>query len=153
MGNYNQSTRGRIADIGLGMRVDRATQGMADETIFTIAGGNVMVTMILGEVTTILETAANNTKLTATPTTGTAVDICADLDTTGIEEGGFLTITGTATDALQKANAGSIKMQATPIVVAPGVIAINVGAAKTGSVKWSLWYRPLEDGAYVTATA
>lgn len=153
MTNYNQSTRAVMSDIGVGLRVDRATQVMADETIFTIVGGNVLLTLILGEVTTVLETAANNTKLTSTPTTGTAVDICADLDTTGIEAGGFLHISGTLSDALAKANAGASALQVTPIVLAPGVLAINVAAEKTGSVKWSLWYLPLEDGAYVEATA
>ena len=153
MPNYNQSTRQSLSDIGIGMRVDRATQVMADETIFTVAGGNVLMTLIIGEVTTVLENVANNTKLTLTPTVGSAVDICANLDTDNIEAGGLLTITGTLANAMAKSNAGASAIQVTPIVLAPGVLAIDVAATKTGSVKWSLWYLPLEDGAYVEATA
>jgi hypothetical protein len=153
MTTYNKSTRKAIADTLAGIRVDRATQVMADETIFTVAGGNVLCTLLYGEVTTVLETAANNTKLTLTPTTGTAVDICADLNTTAIEEGGFLTVTGTLSDALQSANGGASAVQVTPFILAPGTLAINVAATKAGSVQWSLFYVPLEDGAYVTATA
>jgi len=149
--NYAPSTRNRIADLIAGIRVDRATAAMTDASIFTITGGNILLTLLLGEVTTILENIANNTKLTATPTVGTAVDICANLDTANIEVGGFLYITGTLANALAKSNAGASALQVTPIVVAPGVIAIDVAAAKSGSVKWSLWYVPLETGAYVTA--
>lgn len=150
---FNDSTRDMLTAMGYGMRVDRATQPMVDETIFTVVGGNCMIILLLGEVTTVLETAANNTKLTSTPTTGTAVDLCAVLDTTAIEAGGFLHITGTLSDALAKSNAGASALQVTPVVVAPGVISIDVAASKTGSVKWSLWYLPLEDGAYIEATA
>jgi hypothetical protein len=37
------------------------------------------------------------------------------------------------------------------MVVAAGTIDLDCAASNTGSVKWSIWYVPLDDGAYVEA--
>lgn len=154
MPSYNQSTRDAIADIRGGLRVDRATAGLPASTtgsLFTVSGGNILMTLILGEVTTIIEAKANNTKLVANPTTGSTTDLCANLDITGDEVGTFYTISGTAGDALQSGSSGSVIAQAVSVVVAPGVIQLTCGATSTGSVAWSIWYIPLEYGASVAA--
>ena len=136
----------------LGLRVDRATDNiLTGEDLFTIAGGRVLVTQIVGEVTTIMETKTINFKLTANPTTGTSTDMCANLDLTAAEAGTLLTISGTEADALRKGSSGSIVAQNNPVVVAIGAIEATVGATHTGSIKWSLWYVPLDEGAYVEA--
>lgn len=153
MPTYNQSTRGRIADINLGMRVDRATDNITTgEDLFNIEGGNVLVNLILGEVTTIIETKTVNFKLQADPDTGTTTDLCGNLDLSADEVGTLYTITGdAAADAMQRGESGSVPAQTTAVVVAPGVIQAVVGATHTGSIKWSVWYIPLEDGAYITS--
>ena len=69
-----------------GTRVDRATATLPQTTnapIFTIAGGRVTVYLLVGEVTTIIQAQANATKLTAVPTAGSAVDLCATVDING----------------------------------------------------------------------
>lgn len=154
MPNYNQSTRGIIADIGLGLRVDRDTAALPQTTtgsLFTVSGGNILLTLILGEVTTVIETQANNTNLVANPTTGTTTDLCAVLDITGGEEGTLYTISGTAGDALQSGSSGSVIAQAASVIVAPGAIQLTCAASNTGSVQWSVWYVPLVAGASVAA--
>jgi len=58
MPNYNASTRQAIADIGVGLRVDRATAALpatTSDVLFTVSGGRVIVDLILGEVTTVIE--------------------------------------------------------------------------------------------------
>lgn len=143
-----------MADIARGIRVDKeatAIAGISTKSLFTVVGGNVEIRGIIGEVTTIVQTQANNTKYIATPTVGTAVDLCAAVDITAHEVGGLLTITGVLATAAVKGNAGAGVMMTTPICVAPGTIGINTAADSTGAYKFSLWYVPLEDGAYVTA--
>ena len=154
MPNYNQSTRQTLMDIRMGMRVDRATATLPQTTagaIFNVLVGCVAVTNILGEVTTVIQTQANNTKLTANPTTGTSVDMCAVLSITADEVGCLYGITGTPADAMVGTNAGLAITMTQPIVVNIGTIDLDCAASNTGAIKWSIWYIPLEDGAYITA--
>ena len=106
---------------------------------------------LIGEVTTIIETQANASKYISTPTVGTAVDLCAAVDITAQEVGGLLTITGVLADAAVKGTAGAGVMMTTRQVVAPGVIGFNTAADNTGALKFTIWYVPLEAGAYIEA--
>ncbi|MFJ5984314.1 hypothetical protein [Lentzea sp. NPDC092896] len=144
-----------------GLKVDRATAALPQTTaspIFTVAGGRVLITGLIGEVTTAIQNQANNTKLIANPTTGSDVDLCAVVDVANLEVGGKLSLTPDldATPfsvALDKQLAGAIPMgfAAKAICVAAGSIDLSCAASNTGSVKWSVFYVPLDDGATVTA--
>ena len=152
MPNLNQSQIDAASLFRLGVRIDRATATLpqtAAVSYFTISGGRVLATLIIGQVTTIIQTQANNTKLTSTPTAGSAVDICAVKDITGLEVGGMLVVNGTAATALTQANAGSIIGQTVPVVLNIGVLKLDCAASSTGAIKWSLFYLPIDDGATV----
>lgn len=156
MANYNQSARNRLMDITQGIRVDKAATaiaGISTKDLFTVAGGRCIILGLIGEVTTIVQTQANNTKYISTPTVGTAQDLCAVVDTTAHEVGGLLTITGVFATAAVKGNAGAGVMMTTPIIVPEGTIGINTAASNTGAYKFSIWYVPAEEGAYITAAA
>jgi len=142
-----------MRDLFLGRKVERATDNITTgEELFTIAGGRVMVTGIIGEVTTIMETKTINFKLVADPTTGTSTDICSNLDLSADEVGTLYTVAGNnAATAMQRGESGSVPMQTTPFAVAIGAIEATVGATHTGSIKWTLFYVPIDDGAYVEA--
>lgn len=150
---YNATQRAKLADMILGVRVDRAASTMTNGLdLFTVAGGNVQVNLILGEVVTLMDTEATLFKLQSNPTVGTTNDMSADLDLTAAEIGALITISGTAATATQKGSSGAVIGQAVPVIVAPGAIEAACGNdANTGTIKWSLWYVPLETGAYVTA--
>jgi hypothetical protein len=138
----------------LGLKVDRATATLpqtAAAAIFNVAGGRVAITQIVGEVTTAIQNQANNTKLTATPTTGTAVDMCAVLTTANKEVGTLFGITGLNSDAMLGINAGALPAQTRDLIVNIGTIDLNCAASNTGSVKWSIFYYPIDDGAEITA--
>lgn len=138
----------------LGAKVDRATAALPQTTqsaLFTVAGGRVVITGIVGEVTTVIQTQANNTKIVANPTTGTDVDLCAVLDITADQVGCLYGITGVFSDAMVGANAGATVLPQRGVVVPVGTIDLSCAASNTGSVKWSLTYIPLDDGAYVSA--
>lgn len=138
----------------LGLHVARATATLPQTTnhaLFTVAGGRIALTAIIGEVTTVIQTQANNTKLTANPTVGSDVDLCAVLDITADEVGCLYGITGLASDALVGAGAGASTLPRNLLIIPEGTIDLNCAASNTGSVAWDLWYVPLDDGATVTA--
>jgi hypothetical protein len=137
-----------------GQRVDRATAALpatAAAAIFNITGGRVCITNIIGEVTTIIQNKANNTKLTANPTTGSSVDMCAVLNIAADEVGCLYGITGTPADALIGTNAGLVPEMAKGQVLNVGTIDLDCADTNTGSVKWTVFYVPIDDGATVTA--
>src|SRR5438552_335480 len=88
-----------------GNRIDRATAALPQTTnapIFTITVGRVFLRMLIGEVTTVIQAQANNTKLTSVPSAGSSLDICAVVDINALEVGGKLVPTGTLATALGK---------------------------------------------------
>lgn len=132
-------------------RTERATADLPQtdaEALFTITGGRIVVTQIIGEVTTVIETQANETKLVHNPATGTDVDLCAVLDITADEVGTLYGITGTFANAMVGAGQ-ALPTQAVNVVLKPGTIDLDCGASNTGKVKWTLFWAPLDGGAYV----
>jgi hypothetical protein len=147
MGNYNTSTRQMLADIGIGMRVDRAasTHLAATTPYFTVVG-DVMITGLVGKVT--VASGANLCSWSVNPTAGTTEGICADLDIDPALVGDLLGITGVVATAMTYGAAVVNIMQ--PLVVTTGTIDF-IAAAADGATSWSIFYVPLTDGAYITA--
>lgn len=142
----------------LGERVDRATAALpatTDDALFTITGGRVFVTSIIGEVTTVIQTQANNTKLKFNPSaTGADVDICAVLNISADAVGTLYSITGDFSDAMLD---GLLCLETDsllekPILLSEGAIELDCAATNTGSVSWTITYVPLDDGASVAAS-
>lgn len=149
-----QSQLEALTPFVMGRRVDRATATLPQTNhaaIFNVTGGRILLLGILGEVTTAIQNQANNTKLTSYPTTGTAVDMCAVTTTANKEVGSLLSIDGTVGTAMLVANAGVVAAMSKPQIIPIGAIHLDCAASNTGSVKWSLWYVPLDDGALVAA--
>ncbi len=117
---------------------------------FTVTG-RVKIVQILGEVTTVVQTQANNTKLIANPTVGADVDLCAVKDITAAAVGTQLSITGTLATAMVQTASGAFVYQASPVVVAAGTIDLSCAATNTGATKWLVDYQPIDPGAIVVA--
>lgn len=144
----------QIRSLLCGIRVERATAALpqtAAGSLFTVTGGRIILTSIVGEVTTAIQNQANNTKLSSNPTTGTTIDLCAVLDIANDEVGCLYGITGIVGDALVGAGAGYAPMQQRPAIIPVGAIELNCAASNTGSVKWAMTYIPLDNGASVAA--
>ena len=142
-----------LRKLQLGTKVERATATLPQTTaaaIFNILGGRVAITRIVGEVTVILG-AVGNMSLEGNPTTGTMVPLCAVVAAGTKEAGTLLGITGTFADAMLAANAGALEAQVHSVVLPVGVIDLRLSGSSTGSVKWTVFYIPIDDGAYVTA--
>ena len=152
MSVYNNPSQ--LTTLNLGVKVSRATATLpqtATGGLFTVTGGRVLVTAILGEVTVAIQNQANNTKLVATPTTGSVNDLSGVVDVANLGVGGLLAPTGLAGDALVKSTGGGISLMRNPLAVAIGTIGLSCAASNTGSVKWVLYFAAIDPGATVTA--
>jgi hypothetical protein len=146
----------QLRHIQLGIRVSRATAALpqtADETLFTVSGGRVLVRSLIGEVTVVVQTQANATKIKFNPTaTGADQDLCATLSITGDPVGELYTITGTVGDAMVSDLLIANPILTNPLGLSEGLIELDCAASNTGSVKWDLIYTPLDDGAAIVAS-
>ena len=151
----NSIDRGRLAEGLIGVQVSKSAATLPETTtqnIFTVTIGRVLVLLLIGEVTTIVQAQANNLKVTSAPTTGTAVDIASNLDVNAKEAGTLLLceLDGTA---LVGANAGAALsgVGLAYCVVPIGSIRIETSATNTGATKWDIWYVPLDVGAVIAS--
>ena len=144
------------AFLKFGVMVERAAATLPQtglKNIFTISGGRVVLLALVGEVTTVIQTQANNTKLTATPTVGTATDLCAVTSITAAAVGAYLTLPLLSASALVVIAGGFGSLLQPPIVIDPGAITLNCAASNTGAIKWSLRYCAFDPLGRVAATA
>jgi hypothetical protein len=140
----------------LGTRVQRAAALLPATTqaaIFTIATGKVLVTGLIGEVVVVMPATTNTLQIAGNPTAGTDVTWTTAVSTASKEAGSVISLGLTAGGALQVANAGAgNSIGPTGYVAQIGTIdLITTGTAATGTVKWTLTYVPIDDGATVTA--
>ena len=147
----------QLSRINLGTRVDRATATLpqtTDGALFSVSGGRVLLTALVGEVTTVIQTQANDTKLKLNPTaTGADQDLCAALDISADAVGELYTISGTVGDAMRSDLLIGLNslLGAGGMILSEGDIELDCAASNTGSVAWSLRYFALDDGASVEA--
>ena len=140
----------------LGIAVFRAAALQPATTtaaIFTIAGGKVLITSIVGEVVVATPATVNTLAINGTPTSGTQVVWASAVSTASKEAGTVITIAGTVGGALVVNNAGAGNpITPTGLVGQIGTITLTTtGTAATGTIKWMVTYVPLDNGASVTA--
>lgn len=125
-------------------------------TIFTVAGGEVLITALWGKVTTAI-TVANTVKLQANPTTGDTADLCTatDIGTTDTAAGtvlGFLTdpddTAATAPDIVKGCGVPLMNL----VVTTGDVEQVTTGTNPDGAVTWCATWVPLTDGATLVAS-
>lgn len=137
-----------------GVRVDRATQTIpqtAQAALFTVSGGRVMVTSIVGEVTTVIGGTATTLALVGNPTVGTDVTFATATAITSKEVGSLIGLAGTVGTALNVQSAGAGALPSAGVVVPVGTIDWLTSASTTGAIKWSITYVPLDAGATIVA--
>lgn len=118
-------------------------------TKFTVSGGRILVHRMIGECVTVLQNSACNTKVTINPTTGTSGDVASNLDVANDEAGTLYKVEGDGT-ALVGTDAGTgWQAIVNPFIVPVGTIDVEHSAAITGSIKWDLWWEPLDENAAV----
>lgn len=159
MANFIQGTQ--LRTLNQGVIVTKAAQNLpqsATATLYTVAGGAVLVTGLIGIVTTAIAASDPVLSLGTAPTVGTAQTsgIATTTVLTSAEAGTLLTVqpssglAGALVVMATAAKAGAAVFLANPFVVSAGTITWTTGASKTGALKWYLTYVPLDDGASVS---
>lgn len=142
---FNQSTRQMLANMGVGLRVDRDAEALAAATtpFFTVTGV-IQLTGLYGLVT--VASGANLCSWSVNGTAGTTTSICADLDINPALVGDLLGITGVVATAMTYGAAVVGMMQ--PLLITAGTIDF-IAAAADGTISAHLFYLPLTVGANV----
>lgn len=142
----------QVRTILLGQRAEKSTGTLAATTVplFTVAGGKVLVTSIIGEVTAVI-TVANAYKLQHNPTVGATRDLCAatDIGTVDTPAGSLLGFQGLAGDSIVQ-GPGAAPTIKQPLVLTAGQVE-SVSAGTDGAITWVLTWVALDDAATVTA--
>jgi len=146
----------RLAQLGTRVSKDTGTLTAATVTLFTVAGGECLITSMYGLVTVSI-TVANSYYLQLAPTTGQTAQLCTSLDlgTTDTTAGGLLTFGLGSTTVPPKlmspsTAAGGYGQALPPTPVTTGNIQ-HVSAGTDGKITWVLTYIPLTDGASIVA--
>ena len=153
---YEQSQLENIAAIRWGIRVEAAAAlvtGTPGRTIFTVSGGNVLLTGFYGEVIVVFPAGACTLSLVHTPTAGTPTTIASGVtDIASAAAGQMLALPATLAGGLtMTATSYGVPLERVRYVLRPGVMSIFGSIAPgTGTIGWSLFYVPIDYGAYVT---
>ena len=133
--------------------IERATATLPQATqaaLFTVTG-RVLITQIVGEVTTEIEGQETVIKLIANPTVGAAVDVCASLNVDADAVGTLYNVTGTFANAMIATTSGALEAQPSPFGVTAGTIDLDTdNDSSTGSIKWTLHFIPVDHDSQVT---
>lgn len=151
MSQYNPGEQ--LRKVVLGGYVQKSTGTLAASTValFTVAGGEVLVTSIYGRVTTAI-TVANSYKLQHNPTTGTTNDLVAatDIGTTDTPAGDILTFDGVRASSIVRGGGGANLGAANGIVLQTGQVE-SVSGGTDGAILWVVTWVPITPGATLVA--
>ena len=145
-----------IAQVIYGNRTDRATATIAaDQDLFSIDGGTVLLFGVLGEVTTAIGGGSQDIGLVLDPDDGgtnvvigdTSTPLAIDADPVGT----YYTLGATVGADLVATLDYAQPFLASPIALQPGDLLLDVTGTEAGSIKWSAWWIALEAGASLTA--
>lgn len=165
MANFVQGTQ--LRTLLFGNRILKAAQvppnSGSSATLFTVAGGMVLVTSLTGRVSTVLSGTTGAISLGTTPTVGASGAQVAGIASATVVGGGEVgatftvvaTIAGAGTTLANggaSAVAGKVPFLAqAAFVVQAGIITVTTSVATmTGAIDWYLTYIPLDDGASVS---
>lgn len=150
----------QLREIALGRYVQGKTStivaGGGTHQIFTVAGGEVLITALWGKVTTAITLAGETVALQTDPTTGDTVTIiqATDLGTTDTAAGTTLGVTGEQIAGTSDFAKGGFALR--DLVVTTGEVeaVVNDGAGtEDGVIEWYCTWVPLTPGATVVASA
>jgi hypothetical protein len=146
----------------LGAAVSKATGTVANgvTSLFTITGGRVVITSLVGRVTTAIGATPSNAKLSFNPTAaGTTVDLCTAvaIASDAVEQTYTLATTHSTAAPGALIVAGDVGwasgVLAFPDILNAGVIEQNLSADPVGgAITWTVTWLPLDDGALLVAS-
>uniref|UniRef100_A0A6H1Z8D2 Uncharacterized protein n=1 Tax=viral metagenome TaxID=1070528 RepID=A0A6H1Z8D2_9ZZZZ len=144
-------------DLDLGVRVDRPAEILTatatpGDPFFTISGGMVLLTGLIGIITTA-PGGAQTISFELNPDVAACADVvlCTPTSIAAATLGDVVTISGDPTDPLINGHlASNLMMEDAPngVALAPGVLGCVI-VNNVGWMRWVLWYKPADTGATV----
>lgn len=144
----------------LGRRVEKSLASLANGNLFTTFG-QTLITLLFGQVTTQPDVGATTLKLQTETNT---IDLCAATTITNDAIGTlyFLTgelaviLNGTAHVPIIDVGANKTLLPSSPVILgrtatADAIQQVVTGDDADGVILWSVFYIPLEEGAYIEA--
>lgn len=127
--------------------------------IFTVTGGRVLVTSLVGQVSTAIQNQACTLSVGYNPASSPETTaLCTATSIANLAVGVMVALPAAITSALVvAANAGVLAAPGKTIsssgiaVVAAGTIDVTTSATNTGAIIWTVTYIPYDTGASVTA--
>lgn len=148
----------REISLGVGLISEPAAvlPATATANIFTVSGGRVIVTSLVGTVTTATTVTATTLSIGTVPTVGTAgaSALATAVAVASLEVGTMVCLPSTIGGALRvgtNASTPAAVLEGAGFVVSAGSISITTSATNTGAMKWDLTYIPYDTGASVVA--
>jgi len=149
----------QLRTILLGTAVSKATGTVANGTtsLFTIASGRVVITSLVGRVTTAIGATTSNAKLVYNPTAaGSSFDLCTavDIASDAVEQTYYVAGSVATVGALLVGGAvGQANgVFASPYILQAGAIEQNLSADPVGgAITWTVTYYPYDNGASLVA--
>jgi hypothetical protein len=139
----------------LGTKIEKSAAliaGVSTKDMFTVTGGRVCVTALVGEVITAdIGANASNLTVNSDPTVGLTGVIGAAVAMASAVVGTTFSLTGNPGDAIVK-NTGVALTCTSPVIIPVGAITLATSGTNTGSMKWTIWYYPVDPDGYVTVT-
>lgn len=156
MPSLNQRRGTRLSRGGFNVARTTATPPAGTATAYFTVNGRCLVTLLVGEVTTVIQNQACNMKVTVNPTTGNSWDVAANLNIQNDAVGTLYLVEGDATALVaqyggESSGGANFAFAPIPFVVQVGTIDIETSATNTGSIKWDLLYWPLDDDGEIVA--
>jgi len=151
--HYTTGAGLRTAKLGIRLARDTATLPQTTAAaIFNIVGGNVLMTLIIGHITTILG-AVGNMSLEENPTVGTTEVLCAVIAAGTFAQDDLVGISGVPAAAMlpdSGLTGGIPGMTTQGVVLRVGTLDLRLSASSTGSIQWTVYYIPLEPASYMS---
>lgn len=136
-----------------GILVHRATAIPADEDIFSIDGGRILLLGLVGHVTGVIDAGSIDIELDFDPDNGEAtIALCTTTLIDGDAVGTYYTLAAAVGSALTIGTQTIALGPSVPWVLDEGDIVLDLtGTPSTDRIEWDLLYVPLDDGASVVA--
>ena len=130
------------------------TSLMIDDVLFTVAGGPILITSLVGEVTTVSQTQANDIKIALTADNTFDHDFSTSVEITGDLDGDRYTFDNTTTESVlvpcTGADGGSSGSMVHWYCSAGDIILDAVQVTHSGAILWYMTFTPLAEGVTVT---
>jgi hypothetical protein len=151
----------QLREIAFGVQVIKKAQtppnSGSSATLYTVTGGVVLVTSLIGRVTTVLSGTTGKIALGSKPASGSGTEETAGIGTATVVGGAevgtmFTTLSASGVAGALTGNllAGNVPFLPAPFAVNSGTIEVTTSiATMTGAIDWYLTYVPLDTGAAV----